>query len=212
MELTIGNSVFLLVMAAACSMIFAQSFKTILNSILKGKLCFNTLFSDGDFPSSHTTILISFNTVFWHIIYKYYIQNPAEDIFACVLIALVLSLWTFYEIRDAMGVRLRVQEQAIVLNQLAKYSKDLTQTLEKQQEEPIISKTLSESLDNVLKKMKLKAGHLPHEVVGGIICGAFIGSIFTTFIFNYIVLRAVISLIFVLYIIGTLAFFAIYKK
>lgn len=180
MNFTIVNSVILLAISTVTTMVFVQLFKTILNSILIGKFDARTLLSDGDFPSSHTAILISFNIVFWHMIYSYAKVNPNVDMFAAILVGLVLALWSCYEIRDAMGVRLRVQEHAHAIKQIAQTSKDISDRLEKLKlvENDTNAKALEEELDDLLSNIKLKAGHLPHEVLGGIITGGLIGFLF----------------------------------
>jgi acid phosphatase family membrane protein YuiD len=171
MNFTIVDSVILLAASAITTVVFVQLFKTILNSILIGKFDLKTLLSDGDFPSSHTSILVSFNIVFWLLIYVYHLSHPEVDMFAAVLSGLVLALWSCYEIRDAMGVRLRVQEHAHAIKLIAQTSKELSDKLDdlKLGDDNLNSKALEESLDNLLKNIKLKAGHLPHEVLGGIV-------------------------------------------
>jgi len=214
MNLTIVDSVILMSISTVTTMVFVQVFKTILNSILIGKFDSKTLFSDGDFPSSHTAILVSFNIVFWYIIYSYSINNPSINMFSSILIGLVLALWSCYEIRDAMGVRLRVQEHAYAIKQIALSSRDMSDKLEKLHlvDDAVNSKALEEEMDDLLSNLKLKAGHLPHEVLGGIVAGGFIGSIFTSAVDNNFTLLAVISIIFLAYISFTISIFIRKKK
>lgn len=212
MELTIVNLATLLILSVLSSVIFVQLFKTLLNSIIKGKLDFKTITSDGDFPSAHTSNLIAFSIVFWNTVNAYYKFHTNYDSFPAILIGLVLGLWSFYEIRDAMGVRLRVQEQAHAIKELEKNQKIIKEKLDEENEEPIISKAIQDTFNEVLSKVKLKAGHLPHEVIGGIVTGTFIGSIYSTYIYGYSVLRSMISVGFLVYILIIIAFFAIKKR
>jgi acid phosphatase family membrane protein YuiD len=212
MDLTIVNLVILLILSVLSSVIFAQLFKTLLNSIIKGKVDLKTLTSDGDFPSAHTSNLVSFNIVFWNSVYAYYKLHTNYDPLPAILAGLILCLWSFYEIRDAMGVRLRVQEQAHAIKELERNQKIITEKLDEENEEAIISKAIQDTFNEVLSKVRLKAGHLPHEVIGGIVTGTFIGSIYTTYIYGYSVLRSIISVVFLVYILIIVAFFAIKKR
>jgi len=214
MNLTIVDSVILMSVSTVTTMVFVQVFKTVLNSILIGKFDAKTLFSDGDFPSSHTAILVSFNIVFWYIIYSYSINNPTVNMFACVLIGLVLALWSCYEIRDAMGVRLRVQEHAYAIKQIALSSRDMSDKLDQLHlvDDAVNSKALEEEIDDLLSNLKLKAGHLPHEVLGGIVAGGFIGCMFISAADNNLKILALICAMFVAYVSLTILIFIRKRK
>ncbi|MDD2377012.1 MAG: divergent PAP2 family protein [Clostridia bacterium] len=214
MNLTIVNSVISLSLCTIFTMVFVQVFKTVLNSIIVGKFDAKTLLSDGDFPSSHTAILVSFNIVFWHMIYSYAINNPNVDMFASVLVGLVLVLWSCYEIRDAMGVRLRVQEHAHAIKQIATSSRDMSDRLGKLKlvDDDINSQALQQELDDLLSNLKLKAGHLPHEVLGGIFVGGFIGSMFVNIIDKNFTLLSLIGISFTAYVIITILVFIRNRK
>lgn len=209
MDFTITQSAIVLLLCAFTTVIFVQVFKTILNSILIGKFDTKTLFSDGDFPSSHTSTLVSFNIVFWHTIYMYHINHPAVDMFSAVLIGIVLALWSCYVIRDAMGVRLRVQEHAYAIKLIAQTSKELTDTLDELNlaDEDPNAKALEEGIDDLLGNIKLKAGHLPHEVVGGIVTGGLIGCLFISISDRSIQEITITSIAFIIYILLTILIF-----
>jgi acid phosphatase family membrane protein YuiD len=209
MNITIANSVILLAISSISTVVFVQIFKTVLNSILIGKIDFKTLFSDGDFPSSHTAVLVSFNIVFWNLVYSYSIKNPSTDMFASFLAGTILTLWSCYEIRDAMGIRLRVQEHAKIIQILGLSSKDLSGKLEKFKliDNDTNSQALQEELDDLLSNIKLKAGHLPHEVMGGIVTGGFIGYIIIFIANNNFKMLKISFTLFILYILSTLFIF-----
>ncbi|MEG1008663.1 MAG: divergent PAP2 family protein [Clostridia bacterium] len=121
------------------TMIYTQLFKTILKSLITGKLLLKTFISDGDFPSSHTAILISTNVLYWSyvsiILKKIYIVinsnisynelNLINLLFSTILcitalIGIVLILYSFYEIHNATNSRLRVQEHAEIIYKMLK--------------------------------------------------------------------------------------------
>lgn len=209
MNLTIVDSVIMLAACAVTTVVFVQLFKTVLNSILVGKFDVKTLFADGDFPSSHTSILISFNIVLWHIIYVYHLSHPDCDMFGAVVAALVLGLWSCYEIRDAMGVRLRVQEHAQAIKLIAEKSKDLSDIVEnlKLGDDDINTQALEKELDDLLKNLKLKAGHLPHEVLGGIVTGGLIAGMFISFMDRNFPQLALVATVFISYVFLTVLIF-----
>lgn len=209
MEITIGSTINLFLISTISTLTFVQVFKTILNSILLGRLDIKTLFSDGDFPSSHTAVLINFNIIFWYVVRTYLIANPKTDIFICILIGLVLLLWSCYEIRDAMGVRLRVQEQAYAIKQIATTSIEMSDKLENLNliDESANCDAIQEELDELLGGLKLKAGHLPYEVFGGILTGTLIGLMFITFFENTTSLFITASSIFAFYVVFTMLVF-----
>lgn len=209
MNLTIVDSVIMLAACAVTTVVFVQLFKTVLNSILVGKFDVKTLFADGDFPSSHTSILVSFNIVLWHIIYVYHLSHPECDMFGSVVAALVLGLWSCYEIRDAMGVRLRVQEHAQAIKLIAEKSKDLSDIVEnlKLGDDDINTQALEKELDDLLRNLKLKAGHLPHEVLGGIVTGGLIAGMFISVMDSNFVQLAFVATVFLAYVLSTVLIF-----
>lgn len=214
MTFTIVDSVIILATCAVTTMIFVQVFKTVLNSILIGRLDLKTLLADGDFPSSHTAILISFNIVSLRLAYLYYTNHPELDAFPAVLASCILGLWSFYEIRDAMGVRLRVQEHAHAIKQIVLTSKDMSDMIDKLRlvDNDRNSKALQSAFDDLLSNLKLKAGHMPHEVLGGIVTGGLIGSLFITVLERNFTIVTLIAITFVMYVAATVAIFIRRRK
>lgn len=192
------------------AVIASQVFKALLNVILSGKFRLKMLYQDGDFPSSHTTTIITTNIVVWNMIYNHISNNPTEDPTLSILIGCVLLLWTFYEIRDAMGLRLTVQENAVLLKKLAESSKDvsvLVENLDLSRNSYELSNALQETFDEIAAKINLKAGHMPHEVLGGICLGCIVGFAAITYgtspnLFTFVLLTAAV------YFIATVFIFA----
>ena len=207
----IVNSLIQLFFCAVSTMVFVQVFKTLLNGIANGKLDPKTLVADGDFPSSHTAILISFNIVFWYLMYSYTINNPTYDMYGPVLCGAFFVLLSCYIIRDAMGIRLRVQEHAQIIAELATYTSNSFAKLV-HVEYDVNTQTLQQELNDLLKNHKLKAGHLPHEVLGGIFVGGFIGIMFVSVISKNFTVLVVTATTFVSYIIITILVFIGNKK
>ncbi len=150
-----------------CSLCCSQIFKTILNIAITKKADFKFIlrlfFSDGDFPSSHTavsvTAVIIVTPILWEAVTN--AQNKSE-VYCSVAIFSLYIIWALYIIRDALGIRMRVQEQAKVLKSF------LTQS-------PTVSEALQCYWEELASHINIKAGHMPHEVIGGVILALIFG-------------------------------------
>lgn len=200
---------FQIITGTLTSLILTQVFKTVLNSIILGKLDFRTLKANGDFPSSHTATWIAFLTILWHSIIS--INYPFIEIkYVAFLLGLNTTMSTVTIICDAFGLRLTVQKIAETLKSLALLSKDVFNSVEdlityKFSTENINSETLEKTFKEMLGPLKKKVGHLPHEVVGGFFKGLLIGLIFSYY--NNSTLFITFTTLYALYIIATIAIF-----
>ncbi len=129
----------------------AQLLKTLLSSILMGKLQLERMWGDGGMPSAHSA------TVCAMVVATGRIEGVHSSLFA---IACVFAIVTMH---DAMGVRHETGEQAKVLNNM----------IELWLEE-------SESRSPFMQNMHLKemVGHTPLQVYAGMILGAVIGFVY----------------------------------
>lgn len=156
------------------SWIASQTFKTILKVAITKKhslrYIIKQFFSDGDFPSSHTAVSITGCIVVTPVLYEaVYSSTSKVEIITAVAVEVVLLLWTAMTIRDALGIRMRVQENAQTLHNVLKNSQNYID------QKYIIADSLQEFWSDLADEMNLKAGHLPHEVVGGIILALIVG-------------------------------------
>lgn len=113
----------------ALAWVTSQAFKTLLKiAITKNKNPRNVIkqfFSDGDFPSSHTAVSVTGCIVVTPIIYEaIYNATSKTEILVCISTEVVLLLWTAMTIRDALGIRMRVQENAQTMQKFLKESKN----------------------------------------------------------------------------------------
>lgn len=148
---------------------FSQIFKTFLNFCTTRQFKIKMLFSDGDFPSTHTTTAI---TAVIAICYEELpillseITTETEKSLAMGVLAVVI-LWAAFIIRDALGIRLRVQELSHTVCKMLTDSKDV--------EGSPISENLQVFWSTLAGGINLKVGHMPHEVIGGLILGVIFG-------------------------------------
>lgn len=154
----------------ALAWVTSQAFKTLLKiAITKNKKPRNIIkqfFSDGDFPSSHTAVSVTGCIVITPIMYEaVYSATTKTEILVCIAAEVVLLLWTSMTIRDALGIRMRVQENAQTMQKFLKESKNYF----------IVTESLQNFWNELGDNINIKAGHMPHEVIGGLILALIFG-------------------------------------
>ena len=154
----------------ALAWVTSQAFKTLLKiAITKNKNPRNVIkqfFSDGDFPSSHTAVSVTGCIVVTPIIYEaIYNASSKTEILVCISTEVVLLLWTAMTSRDALGIRMRVQENAQTMQKFLKESKNYF----------IVTESLQNFWNELGDNINIKAGHMPHEVIGGLILALIFG-------------------------------------
>ena len=168
----------------ALSWVASQTFKTVLKvAITKNKnarYIVHQFFSDGDFPSSHTTVSTTASIVVTPLLFEAVCEATSKtEILTCIAVEVTLLIWTAMTIRDALGIRMRVQELSKITQQFLKETPKYF----------IVSESLQEFWEGLGNSINIKAGHMPHEVIGGLILALIFGvganSIRTN---NYIVL------------------------
>lgn len=173
-----------LALSIALAWVTSQAFKCLLKvAITKDRTPRNIVkqfFSDGDFPSSHTAVSVTASIVVTPLLYEVvYNASSKNEIIIAIAAEVILLLWTAMTIRDALGIRMRVQENAQTMHKFLKESKNYF----------IVSESLQEFWSDLGDQINIKAGHMPHEVIGGLILALIFGvganSIRTS---NYIVL------------------------
>ena len=173
-----------LALSIALAWVTSQAFKCLLKvAITKDRTPRNIVkqfFSDGDFPSSHTAVSVTASIVVTPILYEVvYSASSKNEIIIAIAAEVILLLWTAMTIRDDLGIRMRVQENAQTMHKFLKESKNYF----------VVSESLQEFWSDLGDQINIKAGHMPHEVIGGLILALIFGiganSIRTS---NYIVL------------------------
>lgn len=173
-----------LAISIALAWVTSQAFKCLLKvAITKDRTPRNIVkqfFSDGDFPSSHTAVSVTASIVVTPLLYEVvYNASSKNEIIIAIAAEVILLLWTAMTIRDALGIRMRVQENAQTMHKFLKESKNYF----------IVSESLQEFWSDLGDQINIKAGHMPHEVIGGLILAFIFGvganSIRTS---NYVVL------------------------
>lgn len=172
-----------LALSIALAWVTSQAFKCLLKvAITKDRTPRNIVkqfFSDGDFPSSHTAVSVTASIVVTPLLYEVvYNASSKNEIIIAIAAEVILLLLTAIIIRDALGIRMRVQELAQILYKFFKGSRDYS-----------IAEALQKFWSDLGDQINIKAGHMPHEVIGGLILALIFGvganSIRTN---NYIVL------------------------
>ncbi len=158
----------------SCSL--SQVLKLIFNIALnKQKFKLSSLYADGNYPSSHTAFVTSITAVSWfNTIVKCLAQDSVE---LWIWVSASITMLWFIVVRDALGVRYTVQKLCECVSEIV----DNTSKAE-----------------DIKKKLDVKSGHRPHEVIAGAVLGLIVAS-FTSCIYygwyGYIVIPiAILSL------------------
>lgn len=159
-----------LAISIALAWVTSQAFKCLLKvAITKDRTPRNIVkqfFSDGDFPSSHTAVSVTASIVVTPLLYEVvYNASSKNEIIIAIAAEVILLLWTAMTIRDALGIRMRVQENAQTMHKFLKESKNYF----------IVSESLQEFWSDLGDQINIKAGHMPHEVIGGLILAFIFG-------------------------------------
>lgn len=213
MKLLIGNDIYqnliyFVIIALVATWASTQGFKVLLKLYLGEKFHFPMLFADGDFPSTHTAVVIS--SLCLVIFLTFFSKNQDLNIwraYSDVKSILIMTTFAGIAMRDAIGQRHRQDNT----NKNLKNLKDLiansnsidlntVQILEKKN---IVTDVITETFESIDNEALKRVGHLKHELVGGILSG-FLGASYTICIFF-----GYFKYIFVLLLISFLYFFGI---
>jgi len=209
MKLLIGNGIyqnliFFVLSTLAGTWLSTQGFKVLLKLYLGEKFHFPMLFADGDFPSTHTAIVIS--SLYLVIFLTFFGKDQEISIwmvYSDIRSILIMTTVAGIAMRDAIGQRHRQDNTNKNLKNLKDYiansstmDSSSVEILEKKNIVTDVINDVFESIDNEALK---RVGHLKHELVGGILSG-FLGASYSICIFfgywKHIPFLVIISLLY----------------
>ena len=156
-----------LAITAIIACVSSQMMKVLLNYVGNKKIpSVSTVFQDGAFPSSHSAYTTSITVATWLNV----ITNIESDMCEIYIwLAVVTTVFSSVVIRDALGVRRTVQKlcDTVIL------------MLEDENHKQDEFKKLKE-------KLKVKNGHEPHEVIGGIVWGILVALLTSCVYYHYL--------------------------
>lgn len=141
-------------MTAVSSWVIAQVLKALINAVINRKFSLERLFGDGGMPSGHSATVTSLAVMTGlHFGFDTF-QFAMSAVFAIVVC------------HDAMGVRLETGKQAVLINEIVKSFRTLT--------------------DDKLPEVRLKefVGHSPIQVMAGILLGIVNALVMYFFVFT----------------------------
>lgn len=209
MKLLIGNGiyqnlVFFILIALAVTWISTQGFKVMLKLYLGEKFNFSMLFADGDFPSTHTAIVISsLCLVFFLTIFSRNEELSIWRAYSDVKSILIMTTFACIAMRDAIGQRHRQDNTNKNLKNLkdliANSNSDNFQKVEILEKKYVVTDVITQTFESIDNEALRRVGHLKHELIGGILSG-FLGAMYSVCIFfgyfKYIPYLIVISLLY----------------
>ncbi len=151
----------------------SQLFKAILNCAISKraeiKYFFKCFFSDGDFPSSHTCFSVT--SLIVSIPYLEDVINNANsttgDVTFCRLLEILWILFVFVIVKDAIGVRGSLKKLSSVVKTFLSKPEDFLNDS--------VNSELQSFWTSIANKININVGHMPHEVIGGLILALVIG-------------------------------------
>ena len=209
MKLLIGNGiyqnlVFFVLCALAVTWISTQGFKVLLKLYIGEKFKPQMIFADGDFPSTHTAIVISsLCLVFFLTIFSKDKELSIWRAYSDVKSILIMTTFACIAMRDAIGQRHRQDNTNKNLKNLkdliAKSNSGNFQTIEILENKNAVTDIITQTFESIDSEALKRVGHLKHELVGGILSG-FLGAMYSICIFfgyySYISYLIIISLLY----------------
>ncbi len=144
-----------LLLTPIISCLLSQVLKLFFNIIFKKqKFKISSLIGDGNYPSSHTAFVTSITAISWFNTIVKWITQDSIELWAWISTSITI-LW-FIVVRDALGVRYTVQKLCECVSEIV----DDTSHAE-----------------DIKKKLNIKSGHRPYEVIAGAVLGLIVASI-----------------------------------
>lgn len=135
---------------AGFSWLIAQTMKVVLESVIGKKLVLKRYFGDGGYPSCHSSFVTG---GFVAVLFKYDWSNFSSVNTDSMVLAVFAILWVQIT-RDALGARLQQGQTAKTVNEITEYFRQ----------------NIDDNLFKLLPMLKTQ-GHLPHEVIAGVVTG-----------------------------------------
>lgn len=169
-------SYLLLTPIIACSL--SQVLKLIFNMLLnKQKFQIYSLVADGNYPSSHTAFVTSITAISWfNTIVKWF---EVENVEIWIWISASLTMLWLIVVRDALGVRYTVQKLCECVVEIVE---NTTQA------------------EDIKKKLDIKSGHRPYEVIAGAVLGLIVASLTSCIYYkwyNYLICVVAVLLVYI---------------
>ena len=178
----------------------SQLFKAILNcAIAKNfhpKYFFKCFFADGDFPSSHTCFSVTSLIVMIPFAEEVITSENAStsEIILSRLIEFLWILFVFVIVKDAISVRGALKKLSTVVKTFLSQPEIYLNE---------VSTELQSFWQGIAEGINVNVGHMPHEVIGGLILAIIIGSVANSIRLNIFPLLIVTIIVSILYFIIT---------
>lgn len=184
-----------------------QILKKYFRAITIRKFSLKQFTQDGGFPSSHTAFSVSWTVI---SIFTFVYLNKQEADENLLLIAASIVTITVGNmciiIRDALGVRRTVQLLCEAVKKGAECNSELFENIKFETSKNEATIRIQSNFDDIAKKMNIKSGHLPHEVIGGIFWGGLVSGLISSCYFQFSILKYVFLFSIILYILSISVF------
>lgn len=178
-----------------------QILKKYFRAITIRKFSLKSFTQDGGFPSSHTAFSVSWTVIAVFTFSYLYIKNINDDILLISAVIATMAVGnTCIVIRDALGVRRTVQILCEAVKRGAETNSEFFGSIKVESVKNEATLKIQSNFEDIAKKMNIKSGHLPHEVIGGICWGTFVSGFTSSVYFNFELLKILFFIAIILYI------------
>ncbi len=182
------------------SSVGSQILKKFFNFVTTRQFDLKKFTQDGGFPSSHSAFSVSMGIIAIFFSIWAIKNNFSYEFCALTLIVTFVAInHICIVIRDALGVRRSVGKLADALQKLNKTNKETLTLIEQDNN---VTQRIQENFEEIAKLTKIKSGHLPHEVIGGIFWGILASTTTSVCYYGY-------SKLFILCLIGIVVYIVV---
>ncbi len=189
-----------------------QVLKRYFRTITIRKFSLKEFTQDGGFPSSHTAFSVSWTIITIFTLIHLYMEHANQEV---LLLAATITTVTLGNmciiIRDALGVRRTVQILCDAVKKGAECNSEFFENVKLKDSKNEATLKIQSNFEDIAKKMNIKSGHLPHEVIGGIFWGTLVSSLISACYYDFTELKYICIIGIFLYIV-TISLFLKYSS
>lgn len=169
-----------------CTSLGTQLLKKFFRAITIRKISFKDLTQDGGFPSSHTAFSVSWSMISIFSTAYLYKNGSSEELILISAVCAIIAIGNMsVVIRDALGVRRSVQILCDAVKKAAQTNSGLFNNLNLKDVNNETTARIQSNFEDIAKKMNIRSGHLPHEVIGGACWGILVSGATSSYFFGF---------------------------
>ena len=206
------NYFFYVVITFLTTSLGTQILKKYFRAITIRKFSLKEITQDGGFPSSHTAFSVSWTVITIFTFIHFYKMQVNEELLLLAAVIVTITIGNMcIIIRDALGARRTVQILCDAVKKGAECNSEFFNNVKLKNSKNEATLKIQSNFEDIAKKMNIKSGHLPHEVIGGIFWGTLVSSLISACYYNFTELKYICIIGIFLYIV-TISLFLKYSS